>query len=180
MSSKTSLRIALVWAQLGLPLEALEEAANHFRLAPHRLTQVEQWGGVQFWNDSKATNFSAALGALNALDGAIYWIGGGQSKGGDIEAFAKSVSTEVETAFLYGEVAESLAASMTKAGCRVEVFSHFTDAVVAASQAALAAAPAVVLLSPGFASFDQFASYSERGESFISTVLSLKDRPVAN
>ncbi len=167
--------VAQLWAQLGLPSDALETAANNFQLAPHRLTMIAEWGGVRFWNDSKATNFSAALAALDAVEGPIYWVAGGRSKEGDLAAFARSGAAYATAVFLYGEVAEDMAAAMKSCCARVEVHPRFTDAVVAASKAAFEAPPASVLLSPGFASFDQFTSYAERGESFISAVLSLKD-----
>ncbi|HBM85973.1 MAG TPA: UDP-N-acetylmuramoyl-L-alanine--D-glutamate ligase, partial [Opitutae bacterium] len=68
-----------------------------------------------------------------------------------------------------------LAARLSPQHASVEIHRQFADAVVAATRAALAQSSAAVLLSPGFASFDQFLSYAERGKSFISTVLSLKD-----
>ena len=169
---------AALWRALDLPLDALINSANTFQLAAHRLSQVETWGGVSFWDDSKATNFHAALAALDALaaqDAPIFWIGGGSPKGGDLEAFARTLAPRIEAAFLYGAAAEPLAAGLRPIHSRVETYQDFADAVDAATRAALAQSPAAVLLSPGFASFDQFSGYAERGKSFISTVLSLKD-----
>ena len=167
--------VAALWGALDLPKDALLESANAFQLAAHRLSQVATWGGVSFWNDSKATNFHAALAALDALDAPIFWIGGGSGKGGDLDAFAHLVTQKIEAAFVYGEIAEALGARLGAVHARVEVLSDFYDAVEAACRAALANAPSVVVLSPGFASFDQFSGYAARGKSFISAVLSLKD-----
>ncbi|WP_162029072.1 MULTISPECIES: UDP-N-acetylmuramoyl-L-alanine--D-glutamate ligase [unclassified Lentimonas] len=167
--------VAALWSALDLPEGALVDSANVFQLAAHRLSQVATWGGVSFWNDSKATNFHAALAALDALDAPIFWIGGGSGKGGDLDAFAQLVASKVEAAFVYGVSAPSLAEVLCPLHVRVEVHSDFVEAVEAAVRAALANAPSVVLLSPGFASFDQFPGYAARGKSFISTVLSLKD-----
>lgn len=172
--------VAQLWAQLGLPSDVLTTAANSFQLAPHRLTQVAEWDGVCFWNDSKATNFSAALAALDATEGPIYWIAGGQSKGGDLAAFAHEAAGFAEAIYLYGDVADEMALALKNTTPQVEQHPRFTDAVIAASKAAREKGSASVLLSPGFASFDQFTSYAARGESFISTVLSLKDQPAAN
>ncbi len=171
---------AALWSALELPESALVEAANSFQLAPHRLAKVAEWSGVSFWDDSKATNFHAALAAVDAMDPPVFWIGGGSGKGGDLDAFARSLGQNIAAAFVYGEVAGELAAALEKHLPRVQVHSRFEDAVRAAFAAALAESPATVLLSPGFASFDQFRSYAERGESFISAVLSLKDRTSAN
>lgn len=172
--------VAELWAHLGLPAEALLAAANQFTLAPHRLSQVFEWRGVSFWDDSKATNFSAALAALDAVAGPIYWIAGGATKGGDLDAFALAAAAKVEALFAYGEVATQLERALSGVHPRLEVHYHFADAVKAATEAALRAAPATVLLSPGFASLDQFKSYAQRGESFISTVLSLKNSATPN
>ena len=166
---------AALWRALDLPVEALIASANAFQLAAHRLSPVDTWGGVTFWNDSKATNSHAALAAIDALDSPIFWIGGGSGKGGDFDAFARAIAPKVEAAFLYGEVAESLASSLNSVHSRVEIRADFVEAVEAATRAAIANSPAVVLLSPGFASFDQFSGYAARGKTFISTVFSLKD-----
>ena len=163
------------WSALKLPFEHLLMSANDFQLAAHRLSLVATFGDVFFWNDSKATNFHAVLAALNALDRPIFWIGGGSGKGGDLDVFAQQVAPKIEAAFVYGEIAEVLGASLGALHARVEVRSDFVAAVEAATRAALAHAPSAVLLSPGFASFDQFSGYAARGKSFISTVLSLKD-----
>lgn len=161
------------WQVLGGSRAALLQAANTGKLAPHRLQTVVAQAGVTCWDDSKATNFHAAIAAIDALSGPIFWIGGGCSKGGDLHAFATALSGKIEAAFVYGAVCEELEAALSAVGQRVEAFPDFRAAVAAAIQAAQQCAPAQVLLSPGFASFDQFRSYSERGKCFISEVLSL-------
>lgn len=173
-STNFSLAVAL-WRALDQPIESLIDSANACQLAAHRMSPVDSWGGVTFWNDSKATNFHAALAAFDSLDGPVYWIGGGSGKGGDIDAFARSIAAKVEAVFLYGEVAESFAACLRSVDFRVEIHTDLVEAVAAATLAALANSPSVVLLSPGFASFDQFSGYAARGKTFISTVFSLKD-----
>ena len=173
-STNFALAVAL-WRALDRPVESLIDSANAFQFAAHRLCPVDSWGGVTFWNDSKATNFHAVLAAIEGLDGLVYWIGGGSGKGGDFDAFARSIAPKVEAVFLYGEVAESLAESLRLVHSCIEIRADLDAAVEAATRAALANSPSVVLLSPGFASFDQFPSYAARGKSFISTVFSLKD-----
>lgn len=165
--------IAEMWRLLELPEKALLEAADSFELDPHRLNCEAQCQGVAFWNDSKATNFHATLAALSALQAPIYWIGGGQNKGGDLVAFASKVATHVEQAFVYGEVGRNLATELRKHLKTVVIYDRFEDAVLAAAKAAEGVKEANVLLSPGFSSYDQFTSYESRGKSFISTVLSL-------
>jgi UDP-N-acetylmuramoylalanine--D-glutamate ligase len=166
---------AELWWMLDLPTDALIESANTFKLPPHRLTLELECNGVRFWNDSKATNFHATLAALSTLSPPIFWIGGGREKGGDIDAFGKRVAEYIHSGFIYGEVAERLANSLQSTDSTVQVHRDFKDAVLAAAEAATGISGANVLLSPGFSSFDQFTSYDERGKTFISTVLSLKD-----
>jgi len=162
------------WWLLGLPTEALVETADDYALAAHRLDVADEWGGVRYWNDSKATNFQAVLAALDAVDGPIFWLGGGRAKGGDTEAFARRLSKRIEAAFVFGEAGRSLAGHLAAHMESVFFFPKCTDAIHASVQAARAKAPSNVLFSPGFSSFDQFSSYAERGKCFIDTVLSLK------
>lgn len=161
------------WTQSGLPSEALIRAADRFTPAPHRLALVAERGGVRFWDDSKATNFHAALAAIESVAAPIVWIGGGRVKGGDLGAFARSVASGVTVAVLYGEAGEALAGAMRGLPVQVVQQDRFADAVRAAAELAGALDGANVLLSPGFASFDQFGSYSDRGKLFRELVLGL-------
>ncbi|MGJ8640932.1 MAG: UDP-N-acetylmuramoyl-L-alanine--D-glutamate ligase [Opitutaceae bacterium] len=166
---------AKLWSLLGLPADSLLETANSFELAPHRLKCETTRRGVSFWNDSKATNFHATLAALTALSEPIYWIGGGQTKGGDLRAFAQKVASFAKVAYVYGEAGAELAVELKNTDIPVFYVGEFQAAVMAAAKAADCEPSANVLLSPGFSSFDQFSSYEERGKCFINTVLGLND-----
>jgi UDP-N-acetylmuramoylalanine--D-glutamate ligase len=172
--------VSALWQALELPVDALVAVGNSFQLPEHRLNLVTTWGDVSFWNDSKATNFHAAAAAVNAMHGTLFWIGGGSGKGGDLGSFARLIAPKINMAFLYGEVAGSLATSLRAQNAKVEIHADFVATVQAATRAAIEHSPAIVLLSPGFASFDQFSSYSARGKTFISTVFSLKDAFYSN
>lgn len=163
-----------LWNALDLPEAALRSAAEDFQPLPHRLQKVAEWDGVFYWNDSKATNFHAALAAIRSMEHPVYWIGGGRAKGGDLAGFAAEVSETIFAAYLYGEAGTLLEAHLAGKMDRVSVFARLEDAVEAAGTEAQAKSPANVLLSPGFSSFDQFSGFEERGECFTSAVLSLK------
>jgi UDP-N-acetylmuramoylalanine--D-glutamate ligase len=166
---------AELWRLMDQPSGALIEAANSLALLPYRLDLVAKCGSVRFWNDSKATNFHATLAALRSLDRPIVWIGGGRAKGGDVEAFAQQAGGQVDTAVLYGEVAERLAKALKGSLESVHVYECFDHAIAAASELAAKIPHANVLLSPGFSSYDQFDSFDARGKNFNDTVLSLKN-----
>ena len=173
--SKNFSLAAELWCLMDLPPAALIEAANAFVLPPHRLNVVAECGSVRFWNDSKATNFHATLAAIRSIDRPIVWIGGGRAKGGDIEAFAQQVGPQVNMAVLYGEVAERLAKALKGSLGSVHVYECFDHAIAAAAEFAAKVPHANVLLSPGFASYDQFDSFDARGKNFNDIVLSLKN-----
>ena len=166
---------AELWRLMDQPSGALIEAANSLALLPHRLKVVAECGSVRFWNDSKATNFHATLAALRSIDRPIVWIGGGRVKGGDVEAFAQQAGPQVDMAVLYGEVAERLAKALKGSLGSVHVYECFDHAIAAAAELAAKIPHANVLLSPGFASYDQFDSFDARGKSFNDSVLSLKN-----
>jgi UDP-N-acetylmuramoylalanine--D-glutamate ligase len=176
-SANFALAVAF-WQHFDLPIESLIGRANSFKLAAHRLSRVSEWCGVSFWNDSKATNFHAALSAVAAVNNTtdnVYWICGGSYKGGDLRKFVQSAASNVRMAFLYGEVSEEIADYFLETGTRFVLQHDFFAAVRAATEAALKNTPSAVLLSPGFASYDQFSKYTARGDAFISTILKLKD-----
>jgi len=169
-----------LWNTLGLPEKALVDAANRLRLDAHRCERVGRLGGVEFWDDSKATNFHAAEAALQRMQLPVFWIGGGAGKGGDLNGFARRIAPKIEAAFLYGAVSEQLRSGFVGTECPSQRFERFEDAVRAAAERASQTSPSVVLMSPGFASFDQFLTYSQRGKSFISIVLGLMDHALTN
>ena len=145
------------WLAEGLPLRALDEAARVFIPVRHRLGRIAEIGEVEFWNDSKGTNFHAVEGALSEFKTPVHWIGGGKCKGGDIRGFAERVAPRIRAAYLVGETGPEIAEVMREKGKPARVFKSLSEAV-AAAYAGAAAEPgkSSVLLSPGFSSFDMF------------------------
>ena len=159
---------------LGCPSEAVRRALAGFRLLSHRLALVAEIDGVQYFDDSKATNIGAVAAALQGMMQPVVLIGGGRDKGGDYGLLHELVRQRVKAMVLIGEAREKMAAS----------FSHLTKVVLAASleeavgEASRLAEPGdAVLLSPACASFDMFSGYAQRGQVFREAVAALaKDR----
>ena len=129
---------------------------------PHRQQLAAVIDGVSYINDSKATNPEAAAKALSSYVD-IYWIAGGRAKEGPLDAIHPFLS-HVKRAYLIGEAAEHLAAQLVDY-IDVELCGDLETATTRAAEDA-AGRKAVVLLSPACASFDQFASFEERGQAF--------------
>ena len=158
---------------IGVPEHDFMEACRSYKPESHRLAKIHQIGEVSFWDDSKATNFEAVISACRSTDEPIFWIGGGQSKGVLVDEFARELSHFVDKAFVIGEVGEELAKKINHFGKSAEQCFSLTEAVESAFNEANEKTS--VLLSPGFASFDQFTDYSERGKIFNQSVLNLKE-----
>ncbi len=159
------------WRQAGLPETALFSAALSFRLGQHRFTRVGEKRGVTFWNDSKATNFHAVEAALGHFNQPVLWIGGGKAKGGDLGAFVQRISRKVRQAFLIGETKQILATHCHTCGVPAIICATLEEAVHTAMT--LAVPGDQLVLSPGFASFDMFCGYDDRGRQFEAIVESL-------
>jgi UDP-N-acetylmuramoylalanine--D-glutamate ligase len=156
---------------LGIPVEDVAAGIASFPGLPHRQERVAEIEGVLFVNDSKGTNADAAARAL-ACYPRVFWIAGGRAKEGGIAPLAPHFP-RVARAFLVGESARAFAATLAAHGVAHEIAGTLEAAVPAAFAAARAAAPAVVLLSPAAASFDQFAHFEARGEAFRAAVARL-------
>ncbi|MFP6855227.1 MAG: UDP-N-acetylmuramoyl-L-alanine--D-glutamate ligase [Opitutales bacterium] len=156
----------------GLDDQLVQRVARVFRLPGHRFSEPIKVAGVSFWNDSKATNFGAAMAACRHFTEKALWIGGGQPKGGDLEGFCHRMKDMVRGAYLIGSSAEAMRRCFTRMGTPVRVFSSLGKAVKTAFEQS--GRQANVLFSPGFASFDQFADYEDRGKCFERAVLDLK------
>ncbi len=152
------------WRATGRDEAELIAAARTFAPGRHRLDRVALLDGVTFWNDSKATNFHAVEAALATFPGPVILIAGGRGKGGDTAGFVQRIAPRVKHAVLLGETSRELAAH-----CAARAVPHSLCAGLEAAvrRAAELAVPGDhVLLSPGFASFDLFRDYEDRGDQF--------------
>ena len=159
------------WRAEGLDEGALLAAAGTFQLGRHRLARVADHDGVAFWNDSKATNFHAVEAALAKFRAPVILIAGGKGKGGDLAGFVHRIAPRVQHAMLIGATSAELAFQC--AACRVAHTSCASLDEAVRRAAELAAPGDQVLLSPGFASFDQFRDYEDRGDQFERLVRDL-------
>ena len=148
----------------GLPDEAIAEALRSFAGVPHRLELVRELRGVRYVNDSKATNTAAARRGIAAYDSPLHLIFGGSLKGEDFGPLARDLPANVRSIHLIGVATDELAAALDAAG---REYVRAGDLPTAVSLAASdAEAGDVVLLSPASASYDQFANFEERGDTF--------------
>ena len=148
----------------GFDPKLLLDTVTTFKQSPHRLRRVSRIKGVEFWNDSKATNFSAAEAALKHFDRKVFWLGGGKPKGGRIDSFVRRISPKVEKAFLTGDTAEQLGRAFDDMRISWQRFDTLETSVRAAFYQARP--NDVVVFSPGFASQKPFNDYTERGRCF--------------
>jgi UDP-N-acetylmuramoylalanine--D-glutamate ligase len=156
----------LVGLAAGLDRTAIADAVRAFEPLHHRLETVVDRGGVRFVDDSKATNPGAVIAALRSFDRPIVLIAGGKSKGTEFSEMGKVISSRTKAVVLIGEAAPDIA----KHGKRAAV-AHAGSMDEAVAQALTFTEPGdVVLLSPGCASFDMFASAEARGEAFVAAV----------
>lgn len=147
----------------GAKPDAIQKVIDKFNGLPHRLEFVRRKGGVEFYNDSKATNVHAVLRALEAFDEPIILIAGGKDKGVDFTPLIEPVRRKVKNLILTGEAKERLNRTL---GDFSETFiiGTFEEAVLLAYQKSRSGD--VILLSPGCSSYDMFDNFEERGNYF--------------
>ena len=150
---------------LGVGLEAIDMGLRTYPGLPHRMERIREKDGVQFVNDSKATNPMATAPALAAFP-AIRWICGGQAKSDNLDECAPHFG-HVRSAYTIGEAGE-LFARLLSPHMPVEQCETLENAVNRA--AADSQAGDTVLLSPACASFDQFKDFEARGDKFRELV----------
>lgn len=166
--------LALAYAA-GLDLEPMLPTIKNFSGVKHRCQWVRNIGGVNWYNDSKATNVGATQVALNSLgdltQGKIILIAGGQGKAADFSVLSELTKKHVKELILLGEDKNKLAAALQDSAP-----IHFVDSLDEAVKKArgLSRDGDAVLLAPACASFDMFADYAARGDAFIQLVEQLR------
>lgn len=155
---------------LGLRPEVIQKTINGFQGLPHRLELVGRIKGIEFYDDSKATNVDSAIRSIESFDRPVILIAGGRHKGADYTPLVRAAKGKVKRAIFLGE-AKSLMAASFKNIIPFELADDMDDAV---SRAFLkAGADDVVLLAPACSSFDMYADYSHRGRVFKQKIESL-------
>jgi UDP-N-acetylmuramoylalanine--D-glutamate ligase len=139
-------------------------ALRTFRSLPHRLELVGEFGGVQWINDSKATNVSSTAVAIDGMERPTVLLLGGRHKGEAYTPLVEAVRRKVKRVIAYGEAAPIIATDLRPVVDVVRLGSDF-DEVMRAAKAAAQSGEAV-LLSPACSSYDMFSNYEERGERF--------------
>jgi UDP-N-acetylmuramoylalanine--D-glutamate ligase len=162
----------------GVETGPIAGAVRDFHAVAHRLETVRDQDGVLWVNDSKATNGASAIAALRSFPGrTIVWIGGGTGAGTSIEPLAAEVVARTRHAVLNGASAGELDEALARRGYAPRtVVVTLGEAVVAA--ASLARPGDVVLLAPGYKSFDQFHDFEDRGRAFGEAVDRVTTHPV--
>ena len=153
--------------QAGAPVAPIRSAIEDFRAVEHRLEYVATVNGVEFYNDSKATNVDATEKAVASFSSGIHLILGGKDKGSDYTLLSPLLRERVRAVYTIGAAAAKIESHL-----RGVVSLHSCGTLENAVNAAAAAARPgeVVLLAPACSSFDQFENYEHRGRVFKDLV----------
>ncbi|MBI5873527.1 MAG: UDP-N-acetylmuramoyl-L-alanine--D-glutamate ligase [Candidatus Omnitrophica bacterium] len=156
---------------LGLKREACLEVFRDFKGVEHRMEFVRNLGGIEFINDSKATNIDSTIWALKNIKKSAVLIAGGRDKGSDFASIKDLIREKIREVVLVGEASERIARAW-KDVLPIEQVKTFPEAVSAAYNKARAGE--MVLFSPMCKSFDMFTDYEHRGRTFKDLVNKLK------
>jgi UDP-N-acetylmuramoylalanine--D-glutamate ligase len=159
-----------ITADYDIPVETLATAIHEFRGVEHRIEFSGTFRGIEFFNDSKATNVDSSIKAVEAFPGNILLILGGKDKGAPYEALFDAMRAKVKHVLLIGEAAEKIASAMGNQFPCTRVAS-LSDAVKRAAD--IGTTGDIVLLSPACASFDMFDNFEHRGREFKKAVQEL-------
>ncbi|NJM68265.1 MAG: UDP-N-acetylmuramoyl-L-alanine--D-glutamate ligase [Acaryochloris sp. RU_4_1] len=168
LHNQQNLLLAIAAAHLaGIDKEAISTAVSTFPGVAHRLEHICTWEGVDFINDSKATNYDAAQTGLAAVNGPVILIAGGEAKVGEDAAWLQTIQAKVAKVLLIGTAADIFSQRFAHLGYDdYEIVETMDTAVTRATQLASSLQAKSVLLSPACASFDQYQNFEKRGDHF--------------
>lgn len=160
-------------ALAGCAPERIREAVRHFKAVEHRLEFVATIHGVQYYNDSKATNVDATIKAIESFPSNLHLVLGGKDKGSDYSVLKELLRERVKRVYTIGAAAEKIESQISGAA-PIERAGTLEAAVRRAAE--LAESGDIVVLAPACASFDQFENYEHRGRVFKQAVAALARR----
>ncbi len=157
---------------LGADWDHVTRTVESFDGLDHRLHRVDTIAGVEFWNDSKATNVGATIASLDAFSAPVVLLVGGVAKGASFESLAAAVLARpaVRHVIAFGESSAQIVTAFGDARRVPAVLEAVTMADAFAIAGDVATEGDVVLLAPACASFDEFSGYAERGRVFEEMV----------
>ncbi|MEG6585940.1 UDP-N-acetylmuramoyl-L-alanine--D-glutamate ligase [Dendrosporobacter sp. 1207_IL3150] len=156
----------------GAQITDLANVISKFRGVEHRIEMVSAINGVEYYNDSKATNPESSIKALEAFDEEIILIAGGRDKNTNLDEFMNLIKKKAVHLIVLGEAKERFKEAAKKSGVSsIHSVESLNEAVTLAHS--LAKPNQVVILSPACSSYDMFSNYEERGRVFKNLVLQL-------
>jgi len=165
-----------VGALLRCQPEQIRKAVGNFKAVEHRLEYIATIGGVEYYNDSKATNVDATIKAIESFPANLHLILGGKDKGSDYSVLNDLLRQRVKRVYTIGAAAEKIE-SQIKGTAEID---HAVTLETAIKHATAAAKPGdIVLLAPACASFDQFRNYEHRGKVFKQVIHALAQQELA-
>ena len=166
--NQQNLLIAVAAAKLaGIESSAIAQGVASFPGVSHRLEHICTWRGVDFINDSKATNYDAAEVGLRSVTGPAILIAGGAPKDGNDTAWIAQIKEKAVVVLLVGDAAEIFAKRLKDSDCNdYEIVQTIDRAVARSADISKEQTVKTVLLSPACASFDQYANFEVRGDDF--------------
>ena len=158
--------------QAGVPADVICRAVEKFQAVEHRLEYVATRKGVEFYNDSKATNVDATAKAIAAFSSGIHLILGGKDKNSDYTQLADLLRQRVSAVYTIGAAAAKIESHLRGV---VSIYSCETMDKAVAAASASARPGEFVVLAPACSSYDQFENYEQRGTVFKQLVKDLKE-----
>ncbi len=158
---------------VGLDIDKMCFALKSFKGLNHRMQIISKFNGIEWINDSKATNIGACIAALESYDDKVILLAGGDAKGAKMEELRITAQKHVKSIILMGKDADLIENALNNC-----IPTYHASSMVAAVEFAykIANSGDTVLLSPACASLDQYKNYQQRGNSFIAAIMALESR----
>lgn len=175
---QNALAATAIAVSAGVPIAVISHTLERFAGVEHRLERVRDWQGILFYNNSKATNITSTVTAIDSFDSPIVLIAGGLDRGADFSEMIPCLKERIKAVISLGETAGAIHAAAQAANVdaleMIEAKDPQTAIETAVQAAARLAEPGdIVLLSPSCASWDMFRNFEERGNMFKQAVHNL-------
>ena len=171
-NAENAMAAAAACGHLGVEQEVIWQAMKSYQPPRHRCEFVRQIRGVDYVNDSKATNLHALASAIRAFRQPLRLIIGGKQKGLDYQDILTTITPKIKAIYVFGEIAGQLE-QLFSAVVPTTAVENVQDALLLARESAVAGD--LVLFSPGTSSFDQYSGYEARGDHFCELVSKIEN-----